>query len=384
MYKALAFVAALAATLTVGVSSALAGTIVVDGDGHATPSNCNASSLAYSTIQDAVNFASGPSTTIKVCPGTYTEQVTVSTSGVKLVGVGSQTAVIKAPASMTAPDAIVMFDGAITGASIKNFTVTGPLPDSIFCGSDGWGVKVQGGATATIADNHITQVWSGNTGLRGCQQGLAIGVGRTSAGQIGHATITGNTIDQYQKGGIYVDGAGSSATIKNNTVLGVGTTPDIAQNGIQISRNAVATVASNTVQDNSYADLNSAASAGILLFEANGATKVQTNNTSGNDVNIWLSDQVGMLVKANSANSGSWGIVADSDALNNRILSNTASGNAQNDCEDDSTGSGTAGTGNTWRGNTGTTADPAGICTAPVVRQAPHSGRTAPRFVAAR
>ena len=384
MYKALAFVAALVATLTVGVSSALAGTIVVDGDGHATPSNCNASSLAYSSIQDAVNFASGPSTTIKVCPGTYTEQVTVSTSGVKLVGVGSQTAVIKAPASMTAPDAIVLFDGAITGDSIKNFTVTGPLPDGIFCGSDGWGVKVQGGATAAITNNHITKVWSGDPTLRGCQQGLAIGVGRNSTGQIGHATITGNTIDQYQKGGIYVDGAGSSATVKSNIVTGVGTTPDIAQNGIQISRNAVGNVSLNTVTGNSYADLNVAASAGILLFGANGATKVLTNTTSGNDANIWLSNQVGMLVKDNSADGGSWGLVADPDALNNRFLSNTASGNSANDCEDDSTGSGTAGTGNTWRGNTGTTASPAGICTAPLARQAPHAGRTAPRFVAAR
>ena len=285
---------------------------------------------------------------------------------------------------MTAPDAIVLFDGAITGDSIKNFTVTGPLPDGIFCGSDGWGVKVQGGATAAITNNHITKVWSGDPTLRGCQQGLAIGVGRNSTGQIGHATITGNTIDQYQKGGIYVDGAGSSATVKSNIVTGVGTTPDIAQNDIYMSRNAVGNVSLNTVTDNSYADLNVAASAGILLFGANGATKVLTNTTSGNDANIWLSNQVGMLVKDNSADGGSWGLVTDPDALNNRFLSNTASGNSANDCEDDSTGSGTAGTGNTWRGNTGTTASPAGICTAPLARQAPHAGRTAPRFVAAR
>ena len=73
----------------------------------------------------------------------------------------------------------------------------------------------------------------------------------------------------------------------------------------------------------------------------------------------------------------------DPDALNNRFLSNIASGDSVNDGEDDSTGAGTAGTGNAWRGNTGTTASPAGICTAPPSRPAVHAGRTVPRFVAA-
>ncbi|HEV2951307.1 MAG TPA: hypothetical protein VGZ51_04295 [Actinomycetota bacterium] len=46
----------------------------------------------------------------------------------------------------------------------------------------------------------------------------------------------------------------------------------------------------------------------------------------------------------------------------NQIRSNTASGNGNLDCEDDSSGSGTSGTANTWTSNNGVTDDPNGIC----------------------
>jgi hypothetical protein len=44
------------------------------------------------------------------------------------------------------------------------------------------------------------------------------------------------------------------------------------------------------------------------------------------------------------------------------IQDNTASGDSVYDCADDTTGSGTRGTGNTWRGNHGATSSPAGLC----------------------
>jgi hypothetical protein len=274
---------------------------------------------------------------------------------------------IVAPASVTEPNALVLFDGGATADAITGFTISGPLPDGIFCGTNAWGVKVQGGATATIANNHITEIRSADPGLRGCQQGLAIGVGRQADGQVGHATIKNNVIDKFQKGGIYVDGPGSKATITGNTVTGVGPTPDIAANGIQISRNAIAHVNTNTVTDNSY-DGTSASSSGILLFEANGSTVVNGSTASDNDVNVWLSDIVGTTVKLSTATGGQWGFTADPDVANAKFLSNTASGNTTADCEDDSTGSSTAGTANIWRDNTGETSAPPGLCTGPATR----------------
>src|SRR5437762_4171958 len=50
--------------------------LVVDDDGMASPTNCDASDPAYPTISMAVAAAS-PGATIKVCPGTYNESVTI-------------------------------------------------------------------------------------------------------------------------------------------------------------------------------------------------------------------------------------------------------------------------------------------------------------------
>jgi hypothetical protein len=376
MYRVLLFIGVLTASLAFTAQNAFASAIAVDADGHATPGNCASHSLAYSTIQDAVDYATTNSlaVTIKVCPGTYPEQVTVASTGIKLLANGPRAqVVITSPATVTSPNALVLFDGGATGDAITGFTISGPLPDNIFCGTDAWGVKVQGGATATIANNHITEIRSADPGLRGCQQGLAIGVGRQATGQIGHATIKNNVIDKFQKGGIYVDGAGSKATITGNTVTGIGPTADIAANGIQISRNAIGHVNANTVTANSYTG-TSASSSGILLFEANGSTVVNGATATANDVNVWLSDIVGTTVKFSTANDGQWGFTADTDVANAKFLNNTASGNTTADCEDDSTGSSTAGTANIWRDDTGAISVPAGICTGPATRAAGAHG----------
>ena len=93
-------------------------------------------------------------------------------------------------------------------------------------------------ANASIHDNRIQDVR--DEPFSGCQNGIAIAVGRQAWTTSGTATIASNTIVGYQKGGIVIDGAGSNATITNNTVTGAGTTSVTAQNGIQISRGATA------------------------------------------------------------------------------------------------------------------------------------------------
>ncbi|HEV3259557.1 MAG TPA: hypothetical protein VG013_22010, partial [Gemmataceae bacterium] len=62
----------------------------------------------YSTIQSAVT-AAGPGDTVKVCPGTYTEQVTVSAGkdGLNLESEKPLQAVIQFPMVTTTPNAIV-------------------------------------------------------------------------------------------------------------------------------------------------------------------------------------------------------------------------------------------------------------------------------------
>lgn len=67
-----AFCTTLVALLTTG-TVAQAATLVVDGDGMASATNCADMDPAYLTISLAV-MAASPGDTIKVCPGSYAEQ----------------------------------------------------------------------------------------------------------------------------------------------------------------------------------------------------------------------------------------------------------------------------------------------------------------------
>src|SRR5271157_3220766 len=204
--------------------------------------------IHYSSITAAIT-AAAPGSVIFVQSGTYTEQVVINES-LTLIGAGSTSTVIQAPSTPLAldPDGnqdLVLIEGSGTVANISGFTITGPGRSG--CDSINYGIYVRGGATANISHNVITNIRDNPLG--GCQNGVAIRVGSKALGQTGKATITNNTID-YQKGGIVIDNTGSYADIEDNVVQGVGETPAIAQNGIQISRGATAKIANNTVSDN--------------------------------------------------------------------------------------------------------------------------------------
>ena len=125
------------------------------------------------------------------------------------------------------------------------------------------------GASGTISGNHVLDI---NQGASGCQEGNAIEVRNAPFDTTGPDTtvsITGNVVDGYQKTGILVNGS-VQATVTGNDVSGLGPVPYIAQNGVQISRGATATVDTNRIADNWYTGSADAISCGLLLFEADG------------------------------------------------------------------------------------------------------------------
>ena len=267
----------------------------------------------YTSITDAI-AAAAPGSVIFVASGTYTEQVVIDES-LSLIGAGSASTIIQAPSTlMSDPDGnqdIVLIDGATTVANISGFTISGPGPSG--CGSINYGIYVRGGATANISNNVVTNIRDNPLG--GCQNGVAIRVGSKALGQTGKATITNNTISDYQKGGIVIDNTGSYADIEDNLVQGVGDTPLIAQNGIQISRGATATIANNTVSDNFWtgtyggsndptSDPNADSSAGILLYLA-GATTVSNNQVIGNQLGIASVASTSLNINNNTIQGGS-------------------------------------------------------------------------------
>ena len=131
-----------------------------------------------------------------------------------------------------------------------------------------YGILVEGGASLSLADSIVEQI--GAYPLNGCQGGVGVEAGFAPTHQVGHLTVSGDTVQTYQKNGITADGRGSTASISGVTVSGAGPTAAIAQNGIQISLGATATVVGSTITGNNYTGNGEASSAGILVFGGGG------------------------------------------------------------------------------------------------------------------
>ncbi len=347
-----------AGALALSSQALAAGTIRVDDDRAQCPT------AAFTSIQAAVTAAT-PNTRIEVCPGLYQEQVTVPAgkNNIDLVSQRRLQAVIKAPPLLLAePGDIVHVDGA-RNVVVRDFKITGPLPDTAFCSLElRAGVKVDGGGSAAILRNHITEIRSTTAALRGCQNGIGIAVG-DALGSPGEAAVIGNRVDLYQKGGILVDGAGSQALVDSNTVTDPGATEITAPNGIQVSDAADALVTRNAVSRNVYDLAPASSGTGILLF-APGDVTVERNTVFANDDGIALVDTQGAKIKHNVSRDNRVydGLYANSGSTNNLFEGNVALGNAEHDCHDESVGGRTAGTANTWKDNRGETENRPGLC----------------------
>jgi len=155
-------------------------------------------------------------------------------------------------------------------------SATGNVNDANIFGANYFGVLVNG-ASVNVGNSSVHAI--GEVPLNGAQHGNAIVYLGGASG-----TISGNTVSHYQKNGITVRDAGTSASVLTNTVTGEGPINYIAQNGIQISFGATALVRGNSVSGNWYTPAGTIA-CGLLLFEA-GGVKQQMNNLFANEVNF--------------------------------------------------------------------------------------------------
>ena len=121
--------------------------------------------------------------------------------------------------------------------------------------------------------------------ITGDQNGVAVEAGDSTVPTTGSVILKGNTIENYQKNGVTIDGVGSYGDVEQNTITGVGPTSTIAQNGVQISSGASGLVLDNTISNNVYSP-GTVASTGVLLCGA-AFTDTESNTISTNDVGIY-------------------------------------------------------------------------------------------------
>ncbi|HEV3305472.1 MAG TPA: right-handed parallel beta-helix repeat-containing protein [Candidatus Sulfotelmatobacter sp.] len=330
---------------------------------------CAAAGTHYLTIQAAVNAVELLSVprTVRVCPGSYGEQVMI-TGALTLEGISAGTsdaAVVETPSGGLVtnasdiygnPVAAQIFVQGATGVTISHMTVDGSNDQLVDCSIDPIGIYYQN-SSGSINNNAVRNVLM-PSGLQGCQGGLAINVeSDTGAPSI---TISNNSVRNYDKNGITASGPGTGGgpvvTVSANTVIGIGATGVIAQNGIQIGYGATGTVSSNYVVDDIYTG-PIYGSSGILIYASGGVTvsgntveSTQLGIVPATDPTYGTAD--GTIIKSNHIGGTQNFDAIDLCSDNNTAEFNTIYGSAQSGIHLDDECLPSTGSGNTVTSNT--------------------------------
>jgi parallel beta-helix repeat protein len=360
--------------LALVVLIALSGQVFAAGS-NSTVGLCAGPGIHYTTIQAAVNAASVAGT-VKVCPGTYPEQVLIN-KNLTLIGIGPTASVVVPPIGGLVMNGTDLADFPVPYVAAQilvqnaNVTVSHLTVDGNGNGLDGCNGSVNllgiyyENASGTITDSVVrNQITATNVGC-----GLGFGIYVASNTGTPKVTISSNSVRNYGKNGILATGVGPGipgpiVSVTGNTVVGLGATTLIAGNGIQLSLLAAGTITSNYVVDNVYlnppcggaGEPTCWGSSGILLYASPGVT------VSGNTVE---STQLGIVPVTDPAYGTGDGTIIQSnhiggtqnyDAIDlcsnsNTVKSNVIYGSSQDGIHADDSCGGT-GNNNTVTGNT--------------------------------
>jgi hypothetical protein len=240
------------------------------------------------SIQRGVDIVAAGGT-VNVENGTFIEQVSIA-KDVTVRGQSQAGAIVQAPPAMTLDNSFV-YAGvtrqsviAVTAGTvnIEDLTVDGAgAGATVVPGNDFHGIGIH---NADVTIDSVTVTGVRDSVLGGAQRGRAIFAGNDTG--LHTVTVTGSTVNDFQKNGIDLRGAGLTGVVTGNTVTGSGPTSVIAQNGIALVNGAAGTISGNTVSGHVYTGVGASA-AGILLFSAGAGTTVSNNlNITGNQLGI--------------------------------------------------------------------------------------------------
>jgi hypothetical protein len=281
---------------------------------------------SHNAVQSAINQAEMGSIGPRICVdgGSYPEQLTINTSNIQLIGLGTiSNPTVFNPSTVSStfhdPDdgnpvvalVVVSGHGSVSGVVIKNVVIDGAPSSGTVSSTYACGVDYEGifylNASGTISRNTVKNIAeTPAASYGGCQTGLAINV--ESHGASSNVLISNNTVTTYQKNGITCDDAGTYCDITFNRIAFNETySPFIASNGIQIANapssvlpGAIGTVSYNTIANNTCTEVNACGpngylSSGILTYQSGHGTIVWYNTLISNDMGIALfNDSVGV------------------------------------------------------------------------------------------
>jgi nitrous oxidase accessory protein NosD len=243
----------------------------VDDDGtvDVAGGSCDGTDPTYTQIQDAIN-AAWPGDTVKVCPGTYQEELYID-KDLTLEGIGKP--VVQAPGTLTDRygdnrdiRAVVLVTGTVS-ADFRGFVVDG---HGVGNSNPGFAGILYFGASGAVENNEVKDV--ADTPISGTQHGNAIVVTHNWNQTASHrVAVAGNLVYGYQKAGIVCNEPGTQCTILNNQVTGSGPHVPIAQVGIQVGFGAgFDRIEGNRVTDHIYTQDASKGwvATGILIYRA--------------------------------------------------------------------------------------------------------------------
>jgi parallel beta-helix repeat protein len=355
----------------------------------------------FTSIQAAINAASSGDT-IQVCAGTYNETLTINKS-LHLVGRGNTTNNCDGQVAIASPvkQTILTSQGTYTvniqadNVHLEGFVIqgngSGPgiytspafsgyhiednlIQDNVF----GLYLNSSGAIPSNVHDN----CFKANN-----RSGSAAGNGIYSDQGLSNAAIIDNDFTGHNNASMVFAGPAGSQTnirIEDNElrrdsaiVLFNLTNSWVVDNkiynsithGIQAGGN----VSSVTITDNR---VDRAAWSGIRVSGGNNTNlTIQDNRLTNNgDHGIRVTDGDNNNIEGNRIeNNNLDGISLDVDSSGNQVTNNRMRGNREHDCHDDSIGSGTAGTANTWSNNRGMTENRAGLCRGARVPTQPQS-----------
>lgn len=232
----------------------------------------------FPTIQAAINAASSGNT-VKVLPGTYTEQVSINKNLI-LIGSGAKSTIIKAPAVLNTNvigRPFIVDVNSHAKVIMIGFTIKGP--DGAACGRL-TGVSVLEDASVNFDSMAIS----------GCTEtGILVGA---FGSQVGHATIMKTEVRDYQRGGIVAFESDSTLTVKNSNIIRAKDSAVIGGTGIGLV-SAKGTIDHNKVSGNICNNpdcgpdfFTQIQGSGVNVFDAAAGTTISNNEIVNNDLGI--------------------------------------------------------------------------------------------------